>query len=54
MIKEFEAMDFSQNYTYKDKKIYISFETKDYILCSFYESGKGKFKLDKSVFYAGH
>ena len=54
MIKDFEPMDFSQNYTYKDTKIYISFETKDYILCSFYESGKGKFKLDKSVFYAGH
>ena len=50
MEKEFEEMDWSQNYTYKDKKIYISYESKEYILCSFYESGKGKFKLDKSIF----
>ena len=54
MKKDFKEMDWSKNYTYKDQKIYISFETKKYILCSFYESGKGKFKLDKSVFYAGH
>jgi hypothetical protein len=52
MIKDFEPMDFSQNYTYKEKKIYITHETKKYILCSFYESGKGKFKLDKTEFYA--
>ena len=25
----------AKNYTYKDKKIYISYETKKYILCSF-------------------
>ena len=50
MIKDFEPMDFSQNYTYKDKKIYISYETKKYILCSFNENGKGSFKLDKSEF----
>jgi hypothetical protein len=52
MIKEFEEMDWSKNYTYNDKKIYISYETKKYILCSFYESGKGMFKLDKTEFYA--
>ena len=50
MIKDFEPMDFSQNYTYKDKRIYISHETKKYILCSFFENGKGTFKLDKTVF----
>ena len=52
MTKEFEEMDWSKNYKYKDKKIYISYETKKYILCSFYESGKGMFKLDKTEFYA--
>ena len=46
----YNQMDWSNNYTYKDKKIYISYEQKDYILCSFYESGKGKFKLDKTIF----
>ena len=51
MIKEFEAMDWSKNYTYKDQKIYISFETKKYILCSFNADGKGTFKLDKTEFY---
>lgn len=51
MEKEFEEMDYSKNYTYKDKKIYISYETKRYILCSFNESGKGTFKLDKTEFY---
>jgi len=50
MIKDFEPMDFSKNYTYKDKKIYITHETKEYILCSFYPDGKRIFKLDKSVF----
>tara|TARA_R110001592_G_scaffold208922_3_gene460034 strand:- start:292 stop:450 length:159 start_codon:yes stop_codon:yes gene_type:complete len=50
MIKDFEPMDFSQNYTYKEKKIYISYETKKYILCSFNADGKGTFKLDKTVF----
>jgi hypothetical protein len=50
MDKEFEGMDWSKNYTYKDKKIYISFETKEYILCSYYENGSKKFKLDKSIF----
>ena len=50
MIKEFEPMDFSQNYTYNNKRIYISFETKDYILCSFNEDGSKKFKLDKTEF----
>jgi hypothetical protein len=50
MIKDFEPMDFSQNYTYKDKRIYISHETKKYILCSFNEDGKGTFKLNKTVF----
>ena len=50
MDKEFEAMDWSNEYTYKDKKIYISFETKEYILCSYYENGSKKFKLDKSIF----
>lgn len=50
MIKDFEPMDFSKNYTYKDKKIYITHETKQYILCSFNENGKGTFKLDKSEF----
>jgi hypothetical protein len=50
MIKDFEPMDFSQNYTYKEKKIYITHETKYYILCSFYPNGKGTFKLNKSVF----
>ena len=51
MIKDFEAMDWSKEYTYKERKIYISHETKKYILCSFYESGKGTFKLDKTEFY---
>tara|TARA_R110002167_G_scaffold8623_3_gene39397 strand:- start:4424 stop:4582 length:159 start_codon:yes stop_codon:yes gene_type:complete len=50
MIKDFEPMDFSQNYTYNDKRIYISYETKKYILCSFNDNGKGTFKLDKTVF----
>ena len=40
MVKEYEEMDYSKNYTYKDKKIYISYETKKYILCSFNENGK--------------
>ena len=52
MTKEFEEMDYSKNYTYKDKKIYISHETKTYILCSFNENCKGTFKLDKTEFYA--
>jgi len=51
MIKDLEPMDFSQNYTYKEKKIYITHETKYYILCSFYPNGKGTFKLDKTEFY---
>ncbi len=51
MTKEFEAMDWSKEYTYKEQKIYISYETKKYILCSFYESGKGTFKLDKTEFH---
>ena len=51
MIKDFEAMDWSKEYTYKDRKIYISHETKKYIICSFNESGAGKFKLDKTEFY---
>lgn len=51
MIKEFEEMDWSKEYTYKDKKIYISHETKKYIICSFNENGVGKFKLEKSEFY---
>ena len=50
---DFEAMDWSKNYTYKDKKIYISYETKSYILCSFSDNGKGSFKLDKSEFTYG-
>ena len=50
MEKEFETMDWSKNYTYKDKKIHISYETKKYILCSFFENGKGAFKLDKTAF----
>lgn len=50
MVKDFEPMDWSKNYTYKDTKIYITHETKNYILCSFYPDGKGIFKLDKSVF----
>ena len=51
MVKEYEAMDWSKEYTYKDKKIYISYETKKYILCSFNENGKGTFKLEKTEFY---
>tara|TARA_R110000751_G_scaffold66167_1_gene135116 strand:+ start:2306 stop:2464 length:159 start_codon:yes stop_codon:yes gene_type:complete len=51
MTKDFEAMDWSNNYTYKDKKIYISYETKKYILCSFSDNGKGVFKLNKTEFY---
>ena len=51
MTKDFEAMDWSKEYTYKEKKIYISYETKKYIICSFNESGAGKFKLDKTEFY---
>ena len=43
-------MDWSKQYTYNDKRIYISFETKDYILCSYYEDGTKKFKLDKTEF----
>ena len=35
-----------QNYIVVD----ISYETKNYILCSFYPDGKGTFKLDKSEF----
>ena len=38
MVKEYEAMDWSKEYTYKDKKIYISHETKKYIICSFNEN----------------
>ena len=53
MLIDFEAMDWSKNYTYKDKKIYISHETKSYILCSFSDNGKGVFKLDKSEFTYG-
>jgi hypothetical protein len=51
MIRDFEAMDWSKNYTYNNKKIYISFETKKYILCSFSDNGKGVFKLNKTEFY---
>ena len=51
MEKDYKEMDWSNNYTYNDKKIYISYETKRYILCSFYESGKGMFKLDKTEFH---
>ena len=50
MTKDYKEMDYSKEYTYKDKKIYISHETKRYILCSFFESGKGTFKLDKKEF----
>ena len=50
MEKDFEAMDWSKNYTYKEQKIYISFESKDYILCSYNENGSKKFKLSKSIF----
>jgi hypothetical protein len=39
MEKDYKEMDWSNNYTYNDK-------------CSFYESGKGMFKLDKTEFYA--
>ena len=35
----------------RDKKIYISHETKKYIICSFNENGVGKFKLEKTEFY---
>ena len=51
MIKDYKEMDWSKEYTYKEQKIYISHETKKYILCSFYESGKGTFKLDKTEFH---
>ena len=50
MVKDYKEMDWSKEYTYKEQKIYISHETKKYILCSFYESGKGTFKLDKTEF----
>ena len=50
MEKEFENIDWSKEYTYNDKKIYISYETKSYILCSFNEKGKNVFKLDKTEF----
>ena len=52
MVKEFEEMDWSKEYTYKNKKIYISHETKKYIICSFNENGQGKFKVDKTEFHA--
>jgi len=51
MIKDYKEMDWSKNYTYKEQKIYISYETKKYIICSFNENGVGKFKLDKTEFY---
>jgi len=50
MEKDYTNIDWSKEYTYKDKKIYISYETKKYILCSFYENGKETFKLDKTEF----
>ena len=50
MNKDYIEMDWSNNYTYKEQKIYISFESKDYILCSFNENGSKQFKLDKSIF----
>jgi hypothetical protein len=43
-------MDWSKQYTYKEKTIYISYETDTYILCSFNEDLTAKFKLDKSAF----
>jgi len=45
-----EKLDFSKEYTYNNKKIYISHETKKYIICSFNENGIEKFKLDKTEF----
>jgi hypothetical protein len=50
MVIDFEAMDWSKEYTYKDKKIYISYETKRYILCSYFPNGEKKFKIDKTKF----
>jgi hypothetical protein len=44
-------MKFSDKYTYNEQRIYISFETfgKDaYVLCSYTNDDKGKFKLNKS------
>ena len=50
MEKEYNNLDWSKEYTYKEQKIYISYETKYYILCSFSENGKGVFKLNKTEF----
>ena len=51
MEKDYNEMNWSNNYTYKEQNIYISYETKKYILCSFFKSGKGTFKLDKTEFH---
>lgn len=50
MNKDYIEMDWSNNYTYKERKIYIRLESKDYILCSFNDDGSKMFKLDKSIF----
>lgn len=50
MEKDYEEMNWSDNYTYREQKIYIAFESKDYILCSYNENLTKKFKLDKSTF----
>ena len=50
MDKDFEPMDFSKNYTYKGKQIFIKYQSKEYILCSYREDLTGLFKLNNSEF----
>ena len=50
MEKNYKEIDWSKEYKYKNKKIYIVHETKDYILCSFNENKTSIFKLDKTEF----
>lgn len=50
MEKDYKEIDWSKEYKYKNKKIYIIHETKDYILCSFSDDKKSIFKLDKTEF----
>ena len=49
-LEDYKKIDFSKEYMYKNKKIYITHETKDYILCSFSDDKKSIFKLNKTEF----
>jgi len=49
-IGNYKKIDWNKQYKYKNKNIYIVYETKDYILCSYNQNKKSIFKLDKTKF----